>query len=113
MSELEDAMEMWFQTSAVPAPVREYRFHPKRMWRFDFAWPDHKIALEVEGGIYTGGRHTRGPAFAKDVEKYNEAAIIGWRVLRATNHMVEDGDAIQYVERAFGLVPRALEGVTE
>lgn len=68
----------------LPMPVREYRFAPPRKWRFDYAWPDLKIALEVEGGVWTRGRHTRGAGFLKDVEKYNAAASLGWLVLRCT-----------------------------
>jgi len=67
----------------LPAPEAEHRFCPSRMWRFDYAWPGHMIALEVEGGVWTGGRHSRGgTGFVKDMEKYNEAAALGWRVLR-------------------------------
>lgn len=64
--------------------VKEYRFHPKRMWRFDYAIPQHKIALEVEGGIWTRGRHTRPQGFLGDVDKYNTATLMGWRVFRVT-----------------------------
>lgn len=64
--------------------VKEFRFHPKRLWRFDYAIPDHKIALEVEGGVWTNGRHTRSQGFLGDMEKYNTATIMGWRVLRTT-----------------------------
>lgn len=64
--------------------VKEFRFHPKRLWRFDYAIPDHKIALEVEGGVWTNGRHTRSQGFLGDMEKYNTATLMGWRVLRTT-----------------------------
>lgn len=70
--------------SCVSAPYTEYRFHPERKWRFDYAWPSRKIALEVEGGVWTNGRHTRGKGFLGDLEKYNTAAAMGWRVLRVT-----------------------------
>ncbi len=62
--------------------VREHKFHPTRRWRFDFAIPDRKVAIEIEGGIYTQGRHTRGSGFSKDCEKYNVATVMGWAVLR-------------------------------
>lgn len=65
-------------------PVAEHRFDPERKWRFDYAWPDRKVALEVEGGAWTGGRHTRAAGFLADMEKYNRAVILGWRVLRCT-----------------------------
>ena len=64
--------------------VKEYRFHPQRRWRFDYALPEHKIALEVEGGVWTGGRHTRPQGFLGDIEKYNTATLMGWRVFRTT-----------------------------
>lgn len=63
---------------------KEYRFHPKRLWRFDYAIPAHKIALEVEGGVWTGGRHIRAQGFLGDMEKYNTATLMGWRVFRTT-----------------------------
>ena len=64
--------------------VKEYKFHPKRRWRFDYAIPAHKIALEVEGGVWTQGRHTRPQGFLGDVDKYNCATLMGWRVFRTT-----------------------------
>ena len=56
--------------------VKEFKFHPIRKWRFDYAIPDHKIALEVEGGVWTGGRHTSSVGFMKDMEKYNTATLL-------------------------------------
>lgn len=64
--------------------VKEFRFHPVRRWRFDYAIPDHKIAIEVEGGVWTCGRHTRPKGFLGDMEKYNTATLLGWRVFRTT-----------------------------
>ncbi len=71
-------------------PVPEYKFCPDRRWRFDFAYPHYKIALEYEGGTWAAGRHTRGSGFAKDCEKYNRAAVMGWTVLRYTSNMIDD-----------------------
>lgn len=82
----------------IPSPVAEHRFHSVRQWRFDFAWPAHKIALEVEGGVWTGGRHTRGAGFLKDVEKYNAAAALGWRVLRCTPSTLCKTDTIELLK---------------
>lgn len=67
-----------------PDAVREHRFHPIRMWRFDFAWPDRKVAVEIEGGVFVRGRHSTGIGFTADTEKYNQAVILGWKVLRYT-----------------------------
>jgi hypothetical protein len=71
---------LWFKDFGIE-PVAEYKFHDTRKWRFDFAWPDSKVALEVQGGIFSGGRHTRGPALLKEMEKLNMAARTGWKVL--------------------------------
>lgn len=69
----------------------EFRFHPTRKWRFDVAWPKVKVALEVEGGAWQYGRHNRAASFLKDMEKYNEAAAMGWVVLRCPWEWVEEG----------------------
>jgi len=78
-------------------PEREYKFHPKRKWRFDFALPDRMVAIEIEGGVWSGGRHTRGSGYIKDLEKYNQAALMGWAILRFTSDQVISGEAIDTV----------------
>ena len=83
----------------LPVPEREYRFHDTRKWRFDFAYPDKQIAIEVEGGVYKNGRHTRGKGFTNDCEKYNAATELGWRVFRYTTAMVNQGLAIEQLKR--------------
>lgn len=64
--------------------VKEYRFDAKRRWRYDYALPAVKIAIEVEGGVWTGGRHTRPKGFLNDIEKYNTGTLYGWRIFRTT-----------------------------
>jgi hypothetical protein len=68
----------------LPKPIQEYKFHPVRKWRIDYYFEANrrKVGLEVEGGIWTGGRHTRGKGFAGDMEKYNAAAAMGITILR-------------------------------
>jgi very-short-patch-repair endonuclease len=79
-------------------PEREWRVCSDRLWRFDFAWPDRKIAVEVEGGTEWGrSRHSKGKGFEQDAEKYNRAARDGWIVLRFTTRMVLAGIAIDEV----------------
>lgn len=68
----------------------EYKFHPTRRWRFDFAIEDSKIAFEIEGGIWVGGRHIHPLGFIKDCEKYNEAAKLGWKVYRLTPEFITE-----------------------
>lgn len=89
-----------FASSGLPEPVAEYRFHPTRKWRFDYAWPRQKVALEVEGGVWTAGRHTRGSGFLRDMEKYNAAAVRGWRVLRCTPATLLAMDTIKQLNKA-------------
>ena len=70
--------------------VAEYRFDTLRRWKFDFAYPEKKIAIECEGGTWVSGRHSRGSGFAKDCEKYNAATVQGWKVLRYTTSMIDE-----------------------
>lgn len=97
----ESKLEMLFRLQLIgfdmPVPEPEYKFHPDRKWRIDFAWPGLKLAVEIEGGIWTGGRHTRGAGFMADMEKYNALAVLGWRLLRFDGAAVRSGRAIREV----------------
>lgn len=98
--------------------VREYHFHPTRKFRFDFADPDLKLAVEAEGGIWKGGKgggvkqgaHTSGHGYEKDIFKYNEAAILGWCLIRVTGDMIKSGEALTIIERAIAAQRSALGG---
>ena len=92
MSALEEAFATQLRESGL-AFQREFKFHPHRRWRIDFAFPDERVGVEVEGGTWSGGRHTRGSGFAADCEKYAEAMCLGWRVLRVTGDQVKSGEA--------------------
>jgi very-short-patch-repair endonuclease len=100
VSDAEEALYFQLKAAGLPEPVREYRFHPVRRWRSDFGFPDHRLLIEVEGGAYSQGRHTRGKGFEGDCEKYNTAQILGWTVLRYTPGMIERGEALADIERA-------------
>ncbi len=90
-----------------PELIREYQFHTGRKWRFDFAHVATKTAIEIEGGTWNGGRHTRGSGYSKDCEKYNEATKLGWCVMRFTSDAInmksarEVFEAITFRERLF------------
>ena len=87
----------------LPTPQPEFRFLEERRWRWDFAWiiiPEwenrtwkdyKKIALEIDGGAYSQGRHTRGTGFINDIHKHNAGVLLGWKLIRCTPQMVEDG----------------------
>lgn len=81
-------------------PVQEFKFHKTRRWRFDFAIPDKKVAIEKEGGIWTRGRHTRPTGFINDMEKYNTAAAMGWAVIRVTPQDIASEKSIELVKQA-------------
>ena len=87
--------------TGLPPYVTEHQFHPTRRWRLDYAWPEIKLAVEVHGGTYTNGRHTRGGGFTVDREKMNEAAIYGWTVLEVTSAQVRSGQMRQWLDRIF------------
>ncbi len=122
VSALEEQFAFAIKAVGLPVPVRELRFdwccerprkehtnltlhlfHRGRDFRFDFAWPDHMLAVEIEGGTATGGRHVRPAGFERDAEKRNLAQLKGWCVLAFTRRMVTSGEALVLVERVLGV----------
>ena len=98
MSELEETLAGQLRMLKIGGYEREYRFDPARRFRADFAWPNRKLLVEVEGGTRQYGRHNRHEGFERDCEKYNSAALKGWTVLRFTSSQVRDGRAAQVIE---------------
>lgn len=82
---------------------QEFKFHPERKWKADFHLVGKKILVEVEGGIWSGGRHTRGKGYLGDMEKYNAATMMGYQVIRFSTDQVKSGHAIQQIEKMVGL----------
>lgn len=101
-SELERAMLTHIRQVGLPEPAREYQFiSDRRKWAFDFAWPTHKVALEVEGmGADGYGRHQRPEGFTEDCRKYSRAAGMGWRIVRVTAGMIHSGEAVDLLTEA-------------
>ncbi|MGL6306888.1 hypothetical protein ACSZMF_14355 [Aeromonas caviae] len=93
------------QLVGFPDPATELVFHPKRRWRLDFAWPTHMIAVEIHGGIHSGGRHTRGRGFVEDRAKMNEATLLGWTVLEVTPEHIKSGQLRAWLLAAFNQDP--------
>ena len=79
-------------------PQREFRFHPQRKWRFDFAWPEKRVAVEVDGGIFIGGRHVDPMGGHNDRSKHNAATALGWKVLRYDARHLSDDPAGLFIE---------------
>lgn len=107
----------YFEECGLPRPELEYKFHPERKWRFDFAFldwavsdgvrvapiPSSSLALECEGGLWTGGAHGRGSGIVRDIEKYNEAAALGWRVIRVQPRDLCTLATVNLIKRCLGL----------
>jgi hypothetical protein len=102
-SELERAFDTYWRIFApdMPEPKEEHQFSKWRNWRFDRAWVAEKVAVELEGGLYTRGRHQRPKGFSDDCDKYNMASLEGWIVLRYTVVQMDDPEGmIAQVRRA-------------
>ncbi len=87
--------------AGIPSAVQEFKFHDARKWRFDLCWPDILIAVEVDGAVWSDGRHTRGSGFIKDMEKLNHAALLGFLVFRFTTEQVKLGQAKRFMLQVF------------
>ena len=96
-----DPILYWFHIEGIPEPDTEHRFCERR-WRFDYAWPAHMVALEVEGGAWTQGRHVRGKGYINDMHKYNRATLDGWRVFRTTPDELMTNATAEMLKRALG-----------
>lgn len=83
--------------------TEEYKFHPTRRWRFDRAHVGLRIAIEVDGGTWNGGRHTSGTGFRDDCIKLNAAAALGWLVFRFTSDMLQN-DPAQHLKPVINLI---------
>lgn len=119
-SQLEEAFALQLRAAGLPRPEREYRFARevvgdapglrKRLraaglkdWRFDFAWTPQRVAVEVQGGTWSGrGKHVRGTGYENDCRKACAAVILGWRLLSVTGRMIDDGTALAAVEQVLG-----------
>lgn len=96
---LEDALEWHLKRLKITGYERQAMFHPTRQWRADFLWgPPAMLMVEVDGGTYTGGRHTRGKGFEEDREKDHAAAILGFTPLHFTARQVTSGDAAEVIK---------------
>ena len=106
LNEGEERFALQLRAARIPFE-REYQFAPPRKWKFDFLLPA-KLAVEIEGGSYSGGRHTRGSGFVADMAKYNAAIFLGYRLLRYTPDQIKAGDPIRDIEAFLAANPVGL-----
>tara|TARA_R110000824_G_scaffold28704_1_gene96225 strand:- start:147 stop:470 length:324 start_codon:yes stop_codon:yes gene_type:complete len=90
----------WCHAHDLPIPVAEHRFDEVRRWRFDWSWPDHRVALEQHGGVWIAGRHSGGAGQIRDFEKFSEAAAQGWRIIHVTPQQLESDRTIDWLRRS-------------
>jgi very-short-patch-repair endonuclease len=101
-SHLEAALALQVRAWGLPTPLREHAPIPGRRFRLDFAWPDWKLGVECEGGIWTKGGHSTGTGITRDCEKGNLLTLAGWRVLRVTREHIDTLQAIAWIQEALG-----------
>lgn len=82
---------------------REYRFHESRLWRLDFWFAGAKLAVEIDGGGWVNGRHSRGDGIERDCEKASHVAMAGYRLMRVTPGQIKRGEALKWIQVALGL----------
>lgn len=105
-------IDIWsqFKAAGLPPPEPEYLFAKEelgRNWRFDFAWEEHRIALELDGGNWKRGRHARPQGIEDDHEKRNAGQVLGWKVFVVTTGMAEDGRLMLLLEQIRELMETA------
>jgi very-short-patch-repair endonuclease len=101
MSRMEETFAMHLQAYKISHLFeREHRFHPERKWRFDFACKTHKVAIELQGGIFgKKSGHNTGVGIRRDMQKNNEAQRLGWRVFHFYVDDVKSGEAVLFIKR--------------
>lgn len=90
----------WCKANNLPRPLHEAHFHPTRGWRWDWAWYAEKVAIEVQGGVWSRGRHGRGSGIVKDMEKFSEGAALGWRVILVEPKNLKTEETLDLIKRA-------------
>lgn len=105
VSPLEAELASQIRAYGLPAPVTEFLAVPWRKFRFDLAWPAHRLLLEIQGDVWRKGGHTSGVGVTRDAEKGNLAVLEGYRVLHVTSNQIKEGLAIKWIVKALALTP--------
>ena len=103
MNALEEMFALQCEQAGFPAPLREYAAVPGRRFRWDFAWTDARVLVEINGGTYARMGHSTGTGIARDYEKSNLAVLAGWRTFVFDRRMVEAGTALDVTAKALGI----------
>ena len=100
MSKLENLLAMQIKMAGLITPEREFKAVAGRRFRWDFAWPDQKLLVEVQGGIWAKGGHSTGVGITRDAEKANLATLNGYRQITVTGNQIRTGQALRWIQEA-------------
>lgn len=99
-SALEAELALQIRALELPEPIREYQAIKGRKFRFDFAWVDARLLVEVNGGTYTKGAHSTGQGIARDYEKIRLGQDCGWKVYPFDGKAIKSGEAVEIIRKA-------------
>jgi hypothetical protein len=105
-SELEFLLAWQMKVLKMPTPIREFIPIPGRKLRFDFGFPDWRLLVEVQGAVWTKGKHGRGSGIIQDQDKLNLATLNGFFCLQFSVNHVEDGRAVKVIAQALKTLPK-------
>lgn len=97
-SPLEEALAYQIRCLGLPTPEREFKAIPHRKYRWDFAWPEARLLVEVQGGVFGRGGHSTGIGITRDADKLNNATLHAWRSLVFTSVHIKDGSAVELIK---------------
>ena len=101
-SPLEQTLAWQIKAAGLPQPCPEYLAIPGRKFRFDFAWPEIKLLVEVQGGTFAKSKtgHSSGLGINRDCEKTVLAQLAGWRVFPLDEKHITSGKALVWIQEA-------------
>ena len=102
-SRLEAEFALLLRAHKLPEPIREYRILRDRMYRWDFCWPEQKVAVEIQGGRWVKSGHSSGTGIERDARKNNLAQLQGWLCMVFVDEHLRDGSALAWTKQALGL----------
>lgn len=98
MSKLEDKLTLQCRLVGLPPPDREVKLIPGRRYRWDLVWQAQRVVVEIQGGTWSRGAHSRGVGQARDAEKQALATLAGYRCLSVTSDQIRSGQAVGWIE---------------
>ena len=109
MSNAEDSLAYALSIAGDPFTgfEQQFRYVPGRKFAADFAWPDARLLVEVQGGIYSGEAHGSISGIKADIERLNLATLNGYRLLRFIPPRAKDMD--EWIGETLATIEEALK----